>query len=58
MSWSPIIIIELVMVLGGALVWSWWELRGIKKHNEKVASEKAANEKLDASASNPDATDK
>jgi hypothetical protein len=53
MSWSPIIIIELVMVLGGALVWSWWELRGIKKHNEKVAKEKGS-----ANAGNPDATDK
>lgn len=42
MSWSPIIIVELVMVLGGALLWGWWELRTIRKDNEKAAKEKSS----------------
>lgn len=58
MSWSPFIIIELVMVLGGALLWGWWELRTIKKDNEKVAKERAAHKKPLENRSPMDATDK
>jgi hypothetical protein len=58
MSWSPFIIIELVMVLGGALLWGWWELRTIKKDNEKVDKERAAHEKPLVNSSNRDAADK
>jgi hypothetical protein len=57
MSWSPFIIIELVMVLGGALLWGWWELRTIKKDNEKVAKARAAQEKPLANSSNRNAAD-
>jgi hypothetical protein len=37
----PIIIVELVMVFGGALAFGWWQLRTIKKDQEKARAEKA-----------------
>jgi hypothetical protein len=40
MDWSPIVLIEGVMVLGGALAFGWWQLRDIKKDNERAKLEK------------------
>jgi hypothetical protein len=32
---TPIIVIELLLVLGGALGFGWWQLRELKKLREK-----------------------
>lgn len=32
----PIIVIELIMVFGGALAFGWWQLRDIKKDQLKA----------------------
>jgi predicted negative regulator of RcsB-dependent stress response len=40
----PIIVVELVMVFGGALAFAWWQLRDLKKEKEKSKAKKAAEE--------------
>ena len=42
----PIVAIEVVMVFGGALLFGWWQLRSIKKDQQKAAQQKL----LDATA--------
>ena len=37
---TPIIVIELVLVFGGALLFGWWQLRSIKKDQQKAAQQK------------------
>ena len=43
---TPIIAIELIMIFGGALLFGWWQLRSIKKDQQKAAQQKL----LDAAA--------
>lgn len=38
----PVILIEIVLVLGGVLAFGWWQLRTIKRDREKAAAERAA----------------
>ena len=38
---TPIIVIELVLVFGGALLFGWWQLRSIKKDQQKAARQKS-----------------
>lgn len=38
---TPIIVVELVLVLGGALAFAWWQLRDVKRDQEKAAAERA-----------------
>ena len=45
----PIVLIEGVLILGGALLFGWWQLRSIKRDQQKAAEERAAR------ASPPDA---
>ena len=35
----PIIVVELIMVFGGALAFGWWQLRDIKKDQLKAQRE-------------------
>ena len=37
---TPIIVIELMSVFGGALLFGWWQLRSIKKEQQKAARQK------------------
>lgn len=37
----PIIVIEVVLGLGGALLFGWWQLRTIKRDRAKAAAERA-----------------
>jgi hypothetical protein len=49
-SHLPLIVVEVVMVFGGALAFGWWQLRSIRKDRETAARDKAARE------GRPDAT--
>lgn len=45
MSWSPIILIEVVLVFGSVLAWGLWELRSLRierEKREKLERERAA----------------
>lgn len=36
----PIILIEVVVTFGGVLAFGWWQLRSIKKDQQKAAAQK------------------
>lgn len=38
----PVIVIEVVLGFGGALLFGWWQLRTIKRDRAKAAAERAA----------------
>ena len=42
----PLILVEVILVFGGALAFGWWQLRSIRKDREKAAR---AKEKTGAS---------
>ena len=44
----PLILIEGVLVFGGALAFGWWELRSVKRDREKMLAERRAREAQDA----------
>jgi hypothetical protein len=46
----PIILIEGLLVFGGALAFGWWQLRSIRRDQEKAAAERAARREKDASS--------
>jgi hypothetical protein len=46
----PIVLIEGIMVFGGALAFAWWQLRDIKRDQKKAADERAAREWAAAAA--------
>jgi hypothetical protein len=37
---TPIILIEVVLVFGGVLLFGWWQLRSIKRDQQKAAEER------------------
>ena len=37
---TPIILIELVLVFGGVLLFGWWQLRSVKRDQQKAAEER------------------
>ncbi len=37
----PLILVEVILVFGGALAFGWWQLRSIRKDREKAARERA-----------------
>jgi hypothetical protein len=49
-SHLPLIVVEVVVVFGGALAFGWWQLRSLRKDRETAAHDKAARE------GKPDAT--
>ena len=40
-DYTPIILIELVLVFGGALLFAWWQLHSIKVDQRKAAQKRA-----------------
>lgn len=40
----PIVLIELVLVFGGVLLFGVWQLRSVKRDQEKTRAERAARE--------------
>lgn len=44
----PLILIEGVLVFGGALAFGWWQLRSVKRDREKMLAERRAREAQDA----------
>jgi hypothetical protein len=38
----PIILIELILVFGGALAFGWWQLHTIKRDRERAAGQRKA----------------
>lgn len=53
----PIVLIEGIMVFGGALAFAWWQLRDIKRDQKKAADERAAREQAAAAAAAASAAD-
>jgi hypothetical protein len=41
----PIILIELILVFGGALAFGWWQLQTIKRDRERAAGQRNAEKK-------------
>jgi predicted negative regulator of RcsB-dependent stress response len=41
---TPLILVELVLVFGGVLAFAWWQLRDVKRAQERSAAEKRARE--------------
>ena len=41
-DYTPIILIELVLVFGGAVLFAWWQLHSIKVDRRKAAEKRAA----------------
>jgi hypothetical protein len=46
-SFSPIILLEVVLVFGGVLLFAWWQLRDLRKEREKDQMKKEQNKKQD-----------
>jgi len=40
----PVILIEGVLIFGGVLAFGWWQLRSLKKDQQKTAREREARE--------------
>ena len=38
-NYLPLVIVEGVMVFGGALLFGWWQLRSVRRDREKSAEE-------------------
>ena len=53
----PLILIEVVLVFGGALAFGWWQFHEIKRDRAKAAAERAraATKASDSSGSAPPA---
>jgi hypothetical protein len=47
----PLILIEGVLVFGGALAFGWWQLRSVKRDREKMLAERRAREAEEAQKS-------
>jgi hypothetical protein len=47
----PIVLIEGLLVLGGALLFGWWQLRSIRRDQQKAAAERAARQAASPSES-------
>jgi hypothetical protein len=53
----PIIVIEVVLGFGGALLFGWWQLRTIKRDRAKAAAERAAAQREGGTASPQEKTE-
>jgi hypothetical protein len=51
----PIVLIEGLLVLGGALAFGWWQLRSIRRDQQKAAAERATQRPPGADAGEGDA---
>jgi predicted negative regulator of RcsB-dependent stress response len=43
----PVILIEVVLIFGGVLAFGWWQLRDLKKEQQKSARERTAADAQD-----------
>lgn len=54
----PVILIELVLVLGGVLAFAWWQLRSVRRDREATArqrdQDRRAEANSDTAAGSPD----
>jgi hypothetical protein len=50
----PIVLIEVVLIFGGVLAFGWWQLHEIEVDRRKAATERAAREAREESASHAD----
>lgn len=41
----PLIVVEVILVFGGALAFGWWQLQSIRKDREKARREQAGRPK-------------
>ena len=39
-NFGPVILIEVIMVFGGVLLFTWWQLRDLRKEREKNRQKK------------------
>jgi hypothetical protein len=46
-NFGPVILIEVKPMFGGILLFSWWQLRNLKKEREQGQKKKAQNTELD-----------
>jgi len=46
-NFGPVILIEVALIFGGVLLFSWWQLRDLKKEREKDLKKKEQDEKQD-----------
>lgn len=51
----PVILIEVVLIFGGVLAFGWWQLRDLKKEQDKTARERSAREAAEARGKAEDA---
>jgi len=42
----PVILIELVLVVGGLVLFGWWQLRSVRRDRDKAAAMRAAKAAL------------
>ena len=49
----PLLLIEGVLVFGGALLFGWWQLRSVARDQQETARRRAAEAQRDAQGSDP-----
>ncbi len=49
---SPFIVIELVLIFGGAMAIAWWQIRDVKRAQEETRRKREAAEAAAAAAAN------
>lgn len=49
----PVILIEVVLIFGGVLLFGWWQLRSLKKDQQKTAREREARAKTEDADASP-----
>lgn len=52
-QYAPLIIVELLMVFGGALAFAWWQFRDLKREREKREAARRAQAEQAAQESEP-----
>lgn len=43
-DYTPLILVELLLVFGGVLGFAWWQLRDVRRAQEQSAAERRARE--------------
>lgn len=54
----PLILIEGVLVFGGALAFGWWQLRSVRRDREQAQRDRAAQAAADSAKPPADETSK
>ncbi|MCU0967548.1 MAG: hypothetical protein MUF03_01795 [Rubrivivax sp.] len=45
----PIVLVEVVLVMGGTLAFAWWQLRSLRRDQEQTRREREAREQAERS---------